>query len=164
MNIHIVDSAAVDTDILSSLSGNGIINAILAHRGITSDADRDFFIHGDISQVNDPRLMKDAEVAAKVIKKHIEAGNKICIYSDYDADGFGATIVAVQLLRKLGANVVYFSNDRKIGYGAKTVGVDQMLAKDPDIKLVITTDNGIVAFDAVSYMNDLGLEVVVTDQ
>jgi single-stranded-DNA-specific exonuclease len=43
------------------------------------------------------------------------------------------------------------------------LGVDNILAKWPDTKTIITADNGIVAYDAIDYAKNMGLKVVVTD-
>lgn len=163
MNIKIRDTHAVDTDNINSIDGNGILDAILNNRNITTEEEREYFLHGDISLQHSASLLKDADKAADVIAQHIKAGDLIVVYSDYDADGWGAAIVGVKLMRRLGANVVYHTNTRAFGYGANAQGVEAMLAKYPDVKLVVTTDNGIVAYDAVNIMNSHGIDVVVTD-
>lgn len=163
MNIHIDDTHCVDASDVSAISGNGVLNAILKNRGITSDEDVDMFLHGDISMIHDPALMKDASKAAEVIVRHIKAGTKICIYSDFDADGFGALVAAVQLLQRVGANVCHFTNSRAIGFGMKEAGVNEMLSLHPDVKLVVTCDNGVVSFEATDMLNAKGIEVVITD-
>ena len=42
-------------------------------------------------------------------------------------------------------------------------GVDQILAMYPETKVIVTVDNGIMAFEGVKYAKDKGLIVVVTD-
>lgn len=42
-------------------------------------------------------------------------------------------------------------------------GIDLVLQKYPDTKIIITVDNGIVANDAVEYANSKNLEVIITD-
>lgn len=163
MNIHIDDTHCVDASDVSAISGNGVLNAILKNRGIMTDKDIDMFLHGDISMIHDPRLMKDAQKAAETIIAHINKGSKICIYSDFDADGFGALITAVQLLERIGADVCHYTNSRAIGFGMKEAGIKEMLAKYPDVKLVVTCDNGIVAYEGTDILNSMGIDVIITD-
>ena len=163
MIIKIKDDFAADTQKIETIHGTGILDAILSNRGIISDEDREFFLRGDITQQHDPSLLKDADLAAKTIVKHINKGSHIVVYSDYDADGWGSAIVALKMLRSLGANADYYTNTRAIGYGANPIGVADMLSKYPDVGLVITTDNGIVAYDAIDALNAQGIPVIVTD-
>lgn len=137
---------------------------ILKNRGVESDADIDFFLNGTLGQIHSPALMKDAEKAVQIIKEYIESGELIVVYSDYDCDGIGSAVIGVESLEKAGANVVFFTNNRfKHGYGICPSGIDDMLAMYPDAKLIITTDNGIVAYEGIQYAKDKGLTVIVTD-
>lgn len=163
MYVEIVDEHSCDANDMETITGINIIDTILANRGIVSKKDKNMALYADISMVHDPHLLKDGEKAAKKIASHVKAGSLIAFYSDYDADGFGALVTGVKLLQKLGANVVYYTNSREIGYGANKRGVEELLSKYPDIKLVITADNGIVAFEAVDILNSKGIDVVITD-
>lgn len=116
-----------------------------------------------LADLRDPREILDADKAADIISRHIKDGSHIVVYSDYDCDGWGAGVIGVLMLRELGANVNVYTNDRNIGYGAKVEGIDDILSMWPDTKLIITADNGIVAFEAVDYAVSKGIEVVVTD-
>lgn len=88
----------------------------------------------------------------------------IVVMGDYDTDGCMATCVMVLGLRSLGFKVDYYMNSRfKEGYGLKKASVDEIRKLYPDVKIIITVDNGIKAFDAIDYCNDLGIDVLVTD-
>ena len=68
------------------------------------------------------------------------------------------------ILKELGADVDYYTNNRFAqGYGMCISGVDEILKLYPDTKLILTIDNGIVAYDAIDYAKSKGLKVVVTD-
>ncbi len=116
-----------------------------------------------IDNLYDARLMLDLFKAVKAIVKRIKNGDTICVYSDFDCDGWGAAVVGHSMIRDMGGKVNVFTNNRSMGYGICKEGIDMIMSQWPDTKLILTADNGIVAFEAIEYANSLGLEVIVTD-
>lgn len=98
----------------------------------------------------------------KVVEKLKEAKEKnipITIVGDYDCDGVSATSVLILLFRYMHIDYRYILPKRfKEGYGLKDTIVDRI-----DKGILITVDNGIVAFDAVKKAKDKGLYVIITD-
>lgn len=137
---------------------------VLYNRGFkTEEAILDFF-DNDPSKVHNPLLMMDMEKGVLLVKEALAQNKHIVIYGDYDADGASATIIGVLGLRKLGANVDYFINNRfDHGYGIKPEGVDDLVKKFPTVDMLITVDNGIVAYEGIDYANKKGIDVIVTD-
>lgn len=137
---------------------------ILVNRGFKTAEDIDAFLNTSLEAMHDTRLMKDAEKAVEILKDCIESGEAMVVYSDYDSDGVESAVVMTSLLRTAGGNVEYYTNNRFTqGYGMMPSGVDALLEMFPDTKLIITTDNGIMAYEGVQYAIDKGLKVVVTD-
>ena len=138
--------------------------SILYNRGLRAHLEIEETMRISLDNMIDPRLMKDAMNAAKHILAAIDAGEKICLYSDYDCDGFGAGVVGYEMMSKgLGADMFIFTNTRDMGYGMNKEDIDKLLAKHPDTKMIVTADNGVVAFEGVEYAKSLGLKVVITD-
>lgn len=137
---------------------------VLYNRGLkTVEAIEDFF-DNDPSKVHSPLLMTDMQKAVDIIKDAIEKNLKLVIYGDYDCDGASATAVGMLGLRKAGANVEYFINNRfEHGYGLNVKGMDDLLKEHPDVDLILTVDNGIVAYEGIDYAVSKGVRVVVTD-
>lgn len=103
--------------------------------------------------------IKYLKEAAEMIKKAIAEGKKITIVGDYDADGITASASLAFALKSLGANVhVRLPKRLSEGFGLSTKIVDEI-----DSGLVITVDNGIVAFEAIELAKSKGLDVIVTD-
>lgn len=143
---------------------NDIVLHILAGRGYTSPEQIKKMLFGGIKDLYDPRKMKDAELATSIIREAIQNGDFITVYGDYDCDGVTSTAVMTMLLEKAGARVGYFTNNRFVhGYGMCPKGVDDLLSLYPETKLIVTVDNGIVAFDGIEYAKQKGIRVVVTD-
>lgn len=141
-----------------------IVLNVLINRGIEDTDEIVKFLKADINDLHDTMLMKDADLATDILIDAIIANEKIIISTDFDVDGCCAAAVGVLALRKLGANVDYYVNNRFTqGYGLCRSGIDEILEKHPDTKILMTADNGIVAFDAVEYAKNRGLTVVVTD-
>jgi len=138
--------------------------SILERRGLTSTEEQTRFLASDLKDMHDTRLMKDGLKAVRLIKRAIETEQTIVIYSDYDSDGVNSAVIGVTLLRQLGATAHFYTNNRFTqGYGMMPSGVDAILDTYPDTQMIITTDNGIMAFEGVRYAKEKGLSVIVTD-
>lgn len=121
----------------------------------TGYSDISKFINGSL-KVYSIKYLKEA---AEMIKKAIEEGLQITIVGDYDADGITASATLSLTLTKMGAKVkVRLPKRLSEGYGLSTKIVDEI-----DSGLLITVDNGIVAFDAIKLAKEKGLQVIVTD-
>jgi single-stranded-DNA-specific exonuclease len=100
----------------------------------------------------------------KRLKLAKEKKQKIVIYGDYDADGICATAILWETLFKLEFDVVPHIPDRfEEGYGINSESVEKLKQKNPNLELIVTVDNGIVAHEAVDTANKLGIDVVITD-
>lgn len=96
------------------------------------------------------------------IEKAIKNGEKIIVYSDYDADGICATAIMWETLFDLGANVMpYVPHRIKEGYGLATDAIT-LLSKEK-VGLIITVDHGVTAVKQVKHANELGIDVIITD-
>lgn len=121
-------------------------------------------LYSGMGDLIDTRKMKDAQKASDLIRKHIEAGNKIVIMTDYDSDGAHGGAIGVILLKKAGANVSCYSNNRFMqGYGLLPSSIKEIKEKYPDVKLIITVDNGIVAHKGVNEAKKHGMDIIITD-
>ena len=106
--------------------------------------------------------MKGIDGAAALLADAIQAGKRLLIIADYDADGATACAVGMRALRQFGAQVDYLVPDRfKLGYGLSPELVDVASARKPD--LLITVDNGIASVDGVARARSLGIATLITD-
>jgi single-stranded-DNA-specific exonuclease len=105
---------------------------------------------------------KEVETAIKIIE---ELGKKsqIVVFGDYDADGITATAILWRILFDLGYQVKPFIPDRqKHGYGLSIDALEEIFIElKPE--LIITVDNGIVAHEAVEYLNKKKCLIIITD-
>lgn len=100
-----------------------------------------------------------------VIKRFYTARDqkqKIIVCGDYDCDGICATTIMVDALRRFGITCGYYIPNRfSEGYGLNANTVQ--LAKDKGYDIIITVDNGVKAYDALTLAKSLGIEIILSD-
>ncbi len=139
-------------------------------RGIKTAEDMIFFLEAGVGDLENASLMKDADKFDSIVHEAIKNNEDIVFYTDYDMDGIGSGVTGVKGLRNYAklqnstSQINWYANSRFIeGYGITPRGVEDLVHKFPSVKLIITTDNGIVGFDGVQKAKDLGLKIIVTD-
>lgn len=96
------------------------------------------------------------------IKKAIASKEKIIVYGDYDCDGIMSTSIIVKVFELLGHPIGYYVPSRYIdGYGLNVKRVEEIAKKG--YSLIITVDNGISAFEAISLAKEKGIDTLVVD-
>jgi single-stranded-DNA-specific exonuclease len=144
-----------------ALSVDEVTASVLVRRGYGSRDEALRFLEGALPG-HDSFALGDMREAVETITAAVEAGARICVHGDYDADGICATALAVLLLRELKADVAWHLPSRfEEGYGLNA-GTLTRLAEE-GFELVLTVDCGITAVAEVEHARSLGLEVVVTD-
>jgi single-stranded-DNA-specific exonuclease len=103
------------------------------------------------------------ELAVKRLQRAKEKQLSVVIFGDYDCDGVCATAVLWETLYRYGCKVVPFIPHReKHGYGLSNAALDEILhGKKPDI--LITVDNGIVAYEQFQRLRNEGVFTILTD-
>ena len=149
------------SDIAEEYDIDPFCSLLLVSRGITDDSEIfDFF--SKECRLSDPFEIKDMDKAAARIRKAIEEKEKILIYGDYDADGVTSTALLYLYLKSENADVITYIPDRNSeGYGLNLDAVKEISEKG--VKLIITVDNGISAFNEADYISSLGMDLVITD-
>ena len=149
--------------LISEKLGISPYSALIAStRGInTVDQAREFFGLDERKSV-DPMDFPDMYPAVKRIQKALDGFERIAVYGDYDADGVTSTALLYSYLEMQGADVVYYvPNRRTEGYGLSYEAIDKLSLMG--VRLIITVDNGISAIDEAKYINELEMELIVTD-
>ena len=140
---------------------NEITASVLVRRGYGNPDAARSFLAGE-QPLHDPFLLGDMTAAVERIRAAVAEHKRICVHGDYDVDGICATVLAVLVLRELGADVEWHLPSRfDEGYGVSGHTLERLA--DEGCGLVITVDCGITAADEVERARALGLDVVVTD-
>ncbi|NLZ74621.1 single-stranded-DNA-specific exonuclease RecJ [Candidatus Falkowbacteria bacterium] len=154
---------------------NPVVLQLLFNRGLKEKIDIKSFLNCELAADKtlaigenqeyvfyDPFLFRDMAAAVDLIIAHIKKGSPIVIYGDYDADGVTASVILLETLKILHAQVEVYLPDRVAeGYGLNKAAINQLAAQG--VKLLITVDNGIRNFAEVAYAKSKGLEVIITD-
>lgn len=139
-----------------------IISQILLNRGIDTFDKAKLFFRGNLEHLHDPFLLPDMDQAVARIIRAIRQQEKILIYGDYDVDGITAVSLLYLLLRKLGADVIYYIPNRiKDGYGITIGGIKEALQRQ--VNLIISVDCGITAIQEVEFARQAGMDVIISD-
>ncbi|MFQ3548960.1 MAG: single-stranded-DNA-specific exonuclease RecJ [Armatimonadota bacterium] len=155
-NFEIAKKLSMETNI------HPVIAAIFANRGIKSSEDVHNFLSPSLSNLHSPDFLPDIQKAIIRIKKAISKKELIRIYGDYDADGITASAVLVRVLRAFGGNVDYRLPHRyNGGYGLNVNAVNDAAADR--VRVIITCDCGISAFDSARRAQELGIDLIITD-
>jgi len=139
-----------------------MIAQLLLQRGITSYEEAKKFFRPQLSDLHDPFLMTDMELAVKRIENAIQANENILVYGDYDVDGTTAVALLSSYLLTLYPNVATYIPDRYTeGYGISYSGID--FAEDNGFTLIIALDCGIKAIEKVTYASEKGIDFIICD-
>lgn len=135
---------------------------ILRNRDLITDDEIDLFLNGSMDDLFDPFLMKGIEEAIPIILKAVSDNVKIRIIGDYDVDGICSSYILKRFISFLGGDVDVRLPDRMLeGYGLNSNMIVE--AKNDEVHLIITCDNGVSSYEAVNLANELGIDIIVTD-
>ncbi|MFT7489408.1 MAG: single-stranded-DNA-specific exonuclease, partial [Candidatus Promineifilaceae bacterium] len=136
---------------------------LLVSRGYEDTEETSRFLNPRLSDLSDPFLLPDAEVAGKRLWLAIERQERVCVFGDYDVDGVCSSALLVDVFRELGLAVETFVPNRlEEGYGLSAAALARCLKTNkPDV--LITVDCGTSSVDEVKAARDAGVDVIVTD-
>src|SRR5690625_3331568 len=137
---------------------------ILINREVTTVEEVLEILDDDIMNQHNPLELKDMDKMVSLLKQYVQESKHIVIYGDYDSDGACATAIAVLCLRELGVQGDYFINNRFVhGYGMTPKGVQDLIKRYPTTDVILTVDNGIVAFEGIEAAVRAVIDVLITD-
>lgn len=139
-----------------------VIARIIRNRDITEEHSVESFLRGSLSDCYAPLLMKDMEKGCTLLLERTKAGKKIRIIGDYDIDGICASYILKRGLRFFGADAeIAIPHRMKDGYGISQGMVEE--AFENGVDTILTCDNGIAAWEQISYAKEKGMTVIITD-
>ncbi|HDD0597478.1 TPA: single-stranded-DNA-specific exonuclease RecJ [Staphylococcus aureus] len=151
----------ISDELTSKLKLTPIVKKILESKSIIDEQAIESII-SDTDINHDALQLSDMTKTIERIKRAIANGEKILVYGDYDADGVTSTTILVTTLQLLGAQVGWHIPNRFTeGYGPNELAFRNAL--DEGITLIITVDNGIQGHNEIKMVQDLGVDVIVTD-
>jgi single-stranded-DNA-specific exonuclease len=138
-----------------------IVARVLALRGITP-ANAAQFLSPSLENLHSPYLMRGMAAAVERLSAAIANKEGILIYGDYDVDGTTAVVILKTAIELCGGAADFHVPHRiKEGYGIKDDVIERAAAGG--IRVVISVDTGIRAFQAAETARRVGIDLIVTD-
>ncbi len=135
---------------------------LLVQRGFTTPQEAKRFFRPQLTDLHDPFLMNDMQVAVDRLNEAMIRKERIMVYGDYDVDGCTAVALVYKFLRDFYPNIDYYIPDRyDEGYGVSKKGVE--FAAETGVGLIIVLDCGIKAIEEVAYAKELGIDFIICD-
>ena len=139
-----------------------VLAGLLIQRGIKTESAAKRFFRPMLSELIDPFLMNDMDVAVDRLNDAMGRKERIMVYGDYDVDGCTAVALVYKFLQQFYSNIDYYIPNREgEGYGVSRQGVDY--AAETGVKLIIVLDCGIKAIEEIAYAKQRGIDFIICD-
>jgi len=147
-----------------------LIVQMLYNRGITDPNEIERFLDLTPSIPNplEPPKLKDLDIAVARLRRAIQQREPIAVYGDYDVDGVTATALLVETLTSISTargfhpEVRAYIPDRvDEGYGLNPQALEKL--REEGVRVVVTVDCGVRSVEEVTYGNQIGLDIIITD-
>ena len=145
------------------VGGHPLVARVMYERGVRTAGAALGFMNPDLYQPTSPLDWPGMQAATSRILQAIQAGERICVWGDFDVDGQTSTTLLVETLTKLGAQVSFHIPLRERESHGVNLEVLQELHALHNFGLVLTCDTGIAAHTAIDFANSIGVDFVVTD-
>lgn len=155
---------------LRKLQGDSLLDHLLHSRGITDPTEKTAFLSPNYDLgTHDPFLLKDMQKVVERILRAVADGEKICIYSDFDADGIPGAVVLHDFFKKISySNTFHYIPDRHIeGFGIHRPALEKIIAQGAT--LIISIDCGIAEIENSAWIktqktpDGLSVDLIITD-
>ena len=149
-------------DLAAELGVDLAISELLLQRGIDTFQAAKTFFRPSWSDLHDPFLMKDMDVAVTRVQSALKDNEQILVYGDYDVDGTSSVALMASYLDTKSSQISTYIPDRyDEGYGVSYKGIDY--ASDNNFSLIIALDCGVKAIDKVAYAKSKGIDFIICD-
>ena len=153
---------AAAKELADKIGMSPILAGLLLQRGIRTESAAKRFFRPMLSELIDPFLMNDMDVAVDRLNDAMGRKERIMVYGDYDVDGCTAVALVYKFLQQFYSNIEYYIPDRyEEGYGISKKSLDY--AAEAGVKLIIVLDCGIKAIDEIAYAKQLGIDFIICD-
>ena len=156
------DETAAATALALEVNIHPALGRLLLKRGIKTATEARRFFRPQLSDLHDPFLMNDMQVAVDRLNQALGRKEHIMVYGDYDVDGCTAVALVYKFLSQFYSNIDFYIPDRyEEGYGISRKGID--FAAEMGVKLIIVLDCGIKAVEEVAYAREKGIDFIICD-
>lgn len=155
----------IDTLSEGTVSGkyHPVAEALLSVRGYTDNQSKEQFLFPNFDRdIHDPFLFLQMDRVVTRIGVAKDAGERIGIFGDFDADGVTSSVIMREALVAIGITpLVYIPEKSSEGHGFNMNAVD--FFEQEKIKLVLTLDCGMTNHEEITEAKKRGIETIVVD-
>ncbi|MCR4959161.1 MAG: single-stranded-DNA-specific exonuclease RecJ [Prevotella sp.] len=149
-------------ELAEKLNTSTVMAGLLIERGIRTESAAKRFLRPLLSELIDPFLMNDMDIAVDRLNDAMGRKERIMVYGDYDVDGCTAVALVYRFLQQFYSNIEYYIPSRyEEGYGISQKGLEH--AQEAGVKLIIVLDCGIKAIDEIRQAKEMGIDFIICD-
>ncbi len=138
--------------------------ALLWQRNLRDQASAEPFLNPTLASLSCPFDLEGLDKAVACLRRALDTKQRILLYCDYDADGVTSSALLLSILRQLGAWPAFFVPRRlQEGYGLSKIALIRAFEEEGQPDLLIALDCGTNSSEAVNFVRDLGVEVLIVD-
>ena len=159
---RVLEATLHDSKLGISSAALPVLADLLVGRGIEEPEAAAHFLSPTLSDLHDPLRMSGMKSALDRLEAALERKEKILIYGDYDVDGTTAIVILKTAIELCGGTADFHVPHRiREGYGMRDEVIERAAADG--VRLIISVDTGIRAFDAADTARRTGVDLIVTD-
>jgi single-stranded-DNA-specific exonuclease len=138
------------------------LKTLLRSRGYEDHKSWDILFRPSLAHLKSPYVLNGMNQVVERLINAYENQDGVLIYGDFDLDGSSGAALLYTGLKDLGFSNLFFVQPKRLtdGYGVHSHILERYLGK---IKVVLTVDVGITAFEATEYAKQNGIDVLITD-
>ena len=139
-----------------------LVGRLLAARGVAVDEATEFLAPRLREALPDPSRLAGMDDGVARLLAAIAGREPIAVFGDYDVDGATSAALLARFFAGVGVPIRTYIPDRMSeGYGPNTGALLRLRAEC--VKVVVTVDCGITAFEPLAAAAEAGLDVIVVD-
>ena len=153
-----------DRQFCSRLGISPLLGRLLFQRDLRDLDAASAYLRPSLKKLHDPGLLPNVDIATDRLCSAIKNKEPILLFGDYDVDGITGSAVLKRILKALGAEVEAYIPDRFTdGYGLGIAALERIFARSEKPRVVVTIDNGVVAFDPAEFLESEDIDLIIAD-
>ena len=150
------------TEFQEQLQLSPLVARLMIGRDFSLESARQF-LTARLTDLPDPFLLPDMDLAVCRLQAALENNEKIAIHGDYDVDGITGTVLLLAGLAALGARELTYRIPLRLrdGYGLSSEALKDDARQET--RVVVSVDCGVTAHAEAALAKECGIDLIITD-